>query len=115
MHQLNAIRLYWLIRNGIRNEKDKEAERVVMRVPYKAFGKVKLVPLRVYQDGEMLTNTEPVWDDELWVERDEDLYALDSSQLRDKRVLVVYRNDWLISPDAEKSEEVREVLPKRRK
>lgn len=35
----------------------------------------------------------------LWVERGEDSYALLSPQLKDKKVAVVYRRDWLEGED----------------
>lgn len=44
-----------------------------------------------------LWNMEPgeTPDKVLWVERPEDMYGLGSPQLRDKKVLVVHREQWL--------------------
>lgn len=63
-------------------------------VPFTAFGKTKLVPLNVYLNSRKL-DIVLHWDCHLWIERDEDWYALLSEGLKYKRVLVVKREDWL--------------------
>jgi len=62
------------------------------RVPYTAFGKTKLVPLRVFVKGKPSNQTwfQTSW----WIERGEDWYGL-----RDEPTLVVERKDWLKAPD----------------
>jgi len=39
----------------------------------------------------------------LWVERSEDSYALLSPQLRDKKVAIVHRSDWLSGTEVTES------------
>ena len=61
--------------------------------PYTAFGKTRLVPIRVFLDGKQV---EQDWfQDSLWVERGEDWYALMSHRHKNTPTLVVERNDWL--------------------
>lgn len=42
-----------------------------------------------------MKDDETEYDEVLWVERHEDYYALSSSHLKDKRVLIVERDEWL--------------------
>lgn len=69
----------------------------VSTVPYTKFGETRLVPIRVVGPAHVSFGP-PRWDAELWVERPEDMYALSSPELRNKRVLVVRREDWLKAP-----------------
>ena len=57
------------------------------------FGEARLVPREIYVNGERLLNPGE-YDEQLWIERPEDLYALAAPALRGKRVLVVRREDW---------------------
>lgn len=60
--------------------------------PYTAFGKTKLVPLRVYVGGKPSSQT---WfQNSLWIERSEDWYALANKSMQ-VPTLVVERSDWL--------------------
>jgi hypothetical protein len=59
-------------------------------VEYTAFGKTKKVRAELYN---MTPDEEP--QEYLWVERGEDYYALMSSQLKNKRVAIITRNEWL--------------------
>jgi hypothetical protein len=52
-----------------------------------------MVPVVVYVNGYRVPGFE--YSHELWVERGEDWYAMSSPQLRDKRVRVVKREQWL--------------------
>jgi len=69
---------------------DKPKPRPKMEVDYTAFGKTKSVrvsSLHNMEDGE-------VPDEVLWVDRGEDWYALQSPQLKDKKVAVIEGRDW---------------------
>lgn len=57
------------------------------------FGEARLVPRDIYVNGKRLDDPEE-YDEQLWVERPEDLYALIAPGMRGKRVLVVRREDW---------------------
>jgi len=62
------------------------------KVPYTAFGKTKMVPLKVYVDGKP---SEQNWfQNSLWIERGEDWYALANKSMH-VPTLVVERADWL--------------------
>ena len=70
------------------------------RVPFTKFGKTRLVPLVVVQDGNVVNSDE--WDEVLWVEKAGECdFALLSAKMRAKKVLVVYRSSWLKSPIVE--------------
>lgn len=62
--------------------------------PYTAFGKTKIVPVKVYIDGKYVDGKEE-WDETLWVERGEDWYAFENKKLKGKRVRVIERNIWV--------------------
>lgn len=64
-----------------------------MKAPYTIFNQTRMVEVEVYHNGNKITDTE--WDDELWIERGEDWYAMSSPQLRGKRVRVIMREQWL--------------------
>lgn len=66
-----------------------------MKAPYTAFGQTKLIEVEVWQNNKKIESD--VWDEELWVERSEDWYALMSSQLVNKKVRIIERNKWLNS------------------
>jgi hypothetical protein len=61
--------------------------------PYTIFGKTKQVPIKVVQNNETIETDE--WDEELWIEIGEDWYALESPQLKGKRVRIIERDTWL--------------------
>jgi hypothetical protein len=61
--------------------------------PYTIFGKTKQVPIRVVQNNETIETDE--WDENLWIKRGEDWYALGSPQLKGKRVKIIEREVWL--------------------
>jgi hypothetical protein len=64
-----------------------------MKAPYTIFNETRMVEVQVYRDGHKIAGTE--WDKELWIERGEDWYAMQSPQLRGKRVRVIMREQWL--------------------
>lgn len=62
-----------------------------MKVTLTKFGKTRTVNVEsIYNMSEDETP-----DEILWVERSEDYYALISPQLKDKKVAVVSRSEWL--------------------
>lgn len=61
-----------------------------MKIKYTMFGKTKLVEVRLHNEDKPGPHEET-----LWVERNEDWYALSSPQLRDKKVAIVTREEWL--------------------
>jgi hypothetical protein len=67
--------------------------------PHTKFGETKLLPVKVWYNGKIDPSITE-WDETLWVERSEDWYALSSSSLRDKRVRIVERNEWLKARNA---------------
>lgn len=62
----------------------------MMFIIHKQFGKTKRCKVSLHN---MTENDTP--DEVLWVERPEDYYALMSPQLRNKKVAILDRNDWL--------------------
>ena len=66
----------------------------MLTAPYTMFGVTKELPIQVVYQNKPVENPES-WDEELWVERPEDYYALQSPQLVNKRVRVVRREDWI--------------------
>ena len=60
-------------------------------IEYTAFGKTK----RVLANKHNMKDDETEYDEVLWVERPEDYYALMSTQLKNKRVVIVKRDDWI--------------------
>lgn len=67
-----------------------------MKLKYKAFGKTKLVEVSSHNNATLED-----YDEVLWIERGEDYYALMSSQFKNKKVLIVKREDWLRAPFAD--------------
>ena len=65
-----------------------------MKAPYTKFGITKNLPVNLVQDGKEVTGKWMAWDEELFVEREEDFYALLSRQLKGKIVRVVTKRDW---------------------
>jgi hypothetical protein len=65
-----------------------------MKAPYTMFGITKMVPVEVFNNKGRLPE-ETSWDEELWIERGEDWYALGSPQLVNKKVRVITRDAWL--------------------
>lgn len=66
-----------------------------MKAPYTIFNETRMIEVVVYENGKKTDLT--TWDEELWVERGEDWYALMSPQLRNKKVRIVDRELWLRS------------------
>ena len=64
------------------------------KAPFTKFGKTRMVPVVVYLNNKQLKEVFE-WDEDLWVERPEDWYALMSESLKYKRVRVIDRNEWL--------------------
>ena len=65
-----------------------------MKAPFTIFGKTRMVETVVYLNNIRL-NSCLEWDEDLWVERHEDWYALMSDNLKYKRVRVIERDKWL--------------------
>ena len=65
-----------------------------MKAPSTQFGKTRMLPVVVYLNGKQLKEVFE-WDEELWVERSEDWYALMCDALKYKRVRIIERNKWL--------------------
>jgi hypothetical protein len=64
--------------------------------PYTKFNETRFCPVVVYHQNKIIDSK--TWDEELWVERGEDYYGLMSSQLVNKKVRVIDREEWLKSP-----------------
>lgn len=64
-----------------------------VKIKYTAFGSTRLVDVVEWH------NCDPGFHETtLWVERGEDYYALLSPQLRDKKVAVISRENWIKAP-----------------
>jgi hypothetical protein len=61
-----------------------------MKILYRAFGKERLVEIELHN----MTEREP-HDLTLWVEREEDYYALMSPEYKNKKVAIITRQNWL--------------------
>lgn len=68
-----------------------------MNAPYTIFGKTRLLPVKVWQNGETIESD--TWDIDLWVERGEDWYSLSSPAYKHKKVRIITREDWLRAKD----------------
>ncbi len=66
-----------------------------MQVEYTKFGKTKIVEAEVRVNNWPVKDNEKNWDSILWVERGEDEYVMMSSEYKDKRILIIDRNNWL--------------------
>jgi len=73
------------------------------KVEYTNFGKTKLVPHVTYTGGEVDNPPKDKWDDELWIEREEDWYALSHYSRNNKTVLIVKRNDFIAAEETKDS------------
>jgi hypothetical protein len=67
-----------------------------MKAPYRHLGELRDVKLTVYQNNLRIDSTE--WDEILWVESSDDMYALSAPIYKNKRVRVVRKDDWKKSP-----------------
>lgn len=65
-----------------------------MKAYYEMFGMKKLLPVIVYYGGHQVDPSNG-WEETLWIEREEDWYALGSIQLKTKRVRVMTKEEWL--------------------
>lgn len=79
------------------------------RAPFTRFGQTRDCPVTVYVDGQLVDAADG-WDAVVWVESDEDWYALSSTPYEGKRVRVVTRPDWLGSPTLPSADERRAPL-----
>lgn len=61
--------------------------------PFASFA--RSVPVTLYKDGHPIPDTGQMWTRTLWVERPEDMYALDAPGYRDQVIRVVTRAAWL--------------------
>jgi hypothetical protein len=68
----------------------------VVKAPYTKFGETRLIEVKVWNKGKYEPDLHE-WDEEIWVERAEDWYALSSQELKNKKVRVVERRDWLLN------------------
>jgi len=64
--------------------------------PYTKFNETRFCPVVVYHQNKIIDSK--TWDEEMWVERGEDYYGLMSSQLVNKKIRVINREEWLKSP-----------------
>lgn len=64
-----------------------------MKAYYEMFGKKKLLPVIVYLGGHQV-DPEDGWEETLWIERNEDWYALMSQTLKAKRVRIMTKQEW---------------------
>lgn len=64
-----------------------------MKAPCTKFNQTRMVDLNVYLNSEKLQEVND-WDEELWVCRPEEWYALMSESLKYKRVRVITDEDW---------------------
>ena len=60
--------------------------------PFSIFGKTVDVPLNVFFQGKFIESS--TFDDDLWVERGEETYALSHPDYFNKKILVVYAEEW---------------------
>jgi hypothetical protein len=65
-----------------------------MNKPYTIFNETKSIPVKVWYNNAIQPDLLE-WDEELWVERGEDWYALSSPQLKNKRVRIIEREVWI--------------------
>lgn len=63
-----------------------------MKAKYTAFGKTVELPVIIYYQNQEVDSDS--WDETLWVEREEDWYALMSPRLKNKFVRVVQAKDF---------------------
>lgn len=66
-----------------------------MKAPFKKFKQLRNVEIVVYLNGKKIDSDK--WDEELWFDVPEDFYCLSSSQFRNKKIRVVYREEFIKS------------------
>lgn len=66
-----------------------------MKAPYTLFGQTRNVEVKVYVNAQLTGFT--TWEKTLWVERGEDWYSFESDELKNKKVRVVQRSEWIRS------------------
>lgn len=64
-----------------------------MKAIYEQFGVKKMCPVIVYLNNVQIQTA--VWDVDYWIERPEEWYGLMSADLKDKKVRVMTREEWL--------------------
>lgn len=84
-----------------------------MKKEHKEFGETRMVEVKVYINGK--ETKEITWDETLWIERGEDWYGLSSPELKDKKVRVIEREEWLKSKVVIKNNTQKGVKKKRTK
>lgn len=62
-----------------------------MKAPFTIFGKTKQIPVVTYTDGKIDTPPKAVWQKEMWIEREEDMYGIP----RKGTVRIVERRAWM--------------------
>lgn len=65
------------------------------KAPYTIFGKTKLIPVVTYTNGIKDDPPKESWDEDLWVERGEDWYALANAKYKRKTIRIIERDAWL--------------------
>ena len=63
--------------------------------PYTQFGKTRNVLVLVYLNNKIIESD--TWDLEMWIENGTDMYGLMSTQLKNKKVRIIKREDWIRS------------------
>lgn len=66
-----------------------------MKAPYTIFGKTKNIEVVTWTNNKQDRPAKHKWDDTLWIERGEDMYALMAYARKGKTVRIVRREDWL--------------------
>ena len=61
--------------------------------PYTMFGKTKQIPVVTYTDGKIDTPPKAVWQKEMWIEREEDMYGIPPKGT----VRIVDRKAWMVA------------------
>lgn len=70
------------------------------KVPFTKFGQTVMVPHVTYTNGVQDNPPKEIWHHVLWVERGEDMYALECYKRNRDTVLVVTREDFLRAREA---------------
>lgn len=73
----------------------------LMNAPYTIFGKTKMIPVKVYLNNKEIESD--TWDEEWWIEREEDWYGLMSSNTKDKKVRIIERDIWIKTEPVEEN------------
>lgn len=77
-----------------------------MNAPYTIFGKTKNIPVKVYLNNKEIESD--TWDEEWWIEREEDWYGLMSC--KDKKVRIIERDIWLKTEPVDKENNLQKIL-----